>query len=110
MDITGDGVKFASKYMQQAAWVFEDLQKNVTQLKPTEITPDFTPETLGMLSSLMLAQSQYLFYKLANDKGMKADILSKISQQISHYFGQSFKKSQLNMVVKNFQNKEFAMI
>jgi len=30
MSIEGDGIKYASKYMQQAAWVFEDLKKNVT--------------------------------------------------------------------------------
>ena len=96
MDKKGDDIKFACKYMQQAAWVFEDLQKNVKQLKPNEIATDFTPETLGMLSNLMLAQAQYLFYKMANDNKMKADILSKICLQISHYFGQSYKKSQLN--------------
>ena len=60
-----------------------------------------------MLSSLMLAQSQYLFYKLANEKGMKKNILSKISLQIAHYFGEAYQKSQLNNVVKN---KQFAQI
>ena len=60
-----------------------------------------------MLSSLMLAQSQYLFYKLANEKGMNKNILSKISLQIAHYFGEAYQKSQLNNVVKN---KQFAQI
>ena len=55
MSIEGDGIKYASKYMQQAAWVFEDLRTNVTQLKPNEMTPDFTAEGLAMLSNLMLA-------------------------------------------------------
>ena len=29
MNIDGDGIKHACKYMQQAAWVFEDLKQNV---------------------------------------------------------------------------------
>lgn len=68
MNLEGDGIKYACKYMQQAAWVFEDLKQQVTQLKPGECSPDFTNECLSMLSNLMLAQAQYLFYKLATEK------------------------------------------
>lgn len=55
MSLEGDGIKHACKYMQQAAWVFEDLKQNVAQLKPGECSPDFTNECLTMLSNLMLA-------------------------------------------------------
>ena len=55
MDLGGDGIKHACKYMQQAAWVFEDLKTQVAQLKPGECSPDFTNEGLSMLSNLMLA-------------------------------------------------------
>ena len=55
MNLEGDGIKMASKLMQQAAWVFEDLKANVSQLKPGETGPDFTAESLACLSSLMLA-------------------------------------------------------
>jgi hypothetical protein len=57
MDISGDNIKIAAKHMQQAAWVFEDLKKTVSTLKPNETTPDFTTETLSALAALMLAQS-----------------------------------------------------
>lgn len=77
--LEGDGIKHACKLMQQAAWVFEDLKQNVAQLKPGESSPDFTNESLSMLSSLMLAQAQYLFYKLATEKKSSADVLSKIA-------------------------------
>jgi hypothetical protein len=30
MNLEGDGIKHACKYMQQAAWVFEDLKSNVS--------------------------------------------------------------------------------
>lgn len=71
MDLTGDGIKEASKLFQQAAWVFDHLKTLVTNLNPSEISVDFTAEALGMLSSLMLAQAQYLFYKKALDANMK---------------------------------------
>jgi hypothetical protein len=29
MNLEGDGIKYACKYMQQAAWIFEDLKNNV---------------------------------------------------------------------------------
>ena len=54
MSLEGDGIKYACKYMQQAAWIFEDLKANVAQLKPGETTPDFSNEVLTMLSNLML--------------------------------------------------------
>jgi hypothetical protein len=57
MSLEGDGIKHACKYMQQSAWVFEDLKTNVAQLKPGESSPDFTNESLTMLSNLMLAQA-----------------------------------------------------
>ena len=69
--------------MQMAAWVFEDMKQQVAQLKPGESSPDFTSESLSMLSNLMLAQAQYLFYKLATDKNQSAEMLSKIALQIS---------------------------
>jgi hypothetical protein len=55
MSLEGDGIKHACKYMQNAAWIFEDLKQNVSQLKPGETSPDFTSESLEMLSNLMLA-------------------------------------------------------
>ena len=57
MPLEDDGIKYACKYMQQAAWVFESLKDSVSQLKPGEVSPDFTAEGLSMLSNLMLAQA-----------------------------------------------------
>lgn len=79
MSLEGDGIKQACKNMQMAAWVFEDLKNNVSQLKPGETGPDFTYEALSCLSNLMLAQAQYLFYKMASDKKMAPELLSKIA-------------------------------
>jgi len=83
MDLAGDGIKEASKLFQQAAWTFEHLRTLVTNLHPSEMSTDFTGESLGMLTNLMLAQAQYLFYRKALDAGMKAGVLAKIAMQVS---------------------------
>ena len=93
MDLTGEGIKEASKLLQQAGWVFEHLRTLVTQLQPSEMTCDFSSETLGTLSSLMLAQAQYLFYKKALDAGMKSTVLSKTAMQVSAYFKNAYEMS-----------------
>lgn len=110
MSLEGDGIKYACKYMQQAAWVFDDLKTQVAQLKPGETSPDFTNETLSMLSNLMLAQAQYLFYKLATDKKQSAEVLSKVALQISVYFKEAHENSLMNRAIKRFQNGQFAGI
>jgi programmed cell death 6-interacting protein len=100
MDLGGDGIKEASKLFMQAGWVFEHLRTLVTGLSPSEITVDFTSEALGMLSNLMLAQAQYLFYRKANEAGMKASILTKIAMQVSEYFKKAYELSQTNQGLK----------
>ncbi len=79
MDLSGDGIKEASKLFQQAAWTFDHLRTLVTNLNPSEVSCDFTSESLGMLSNLMLAQAQYLFYRKALEAGMKPNVLAKIA-------------------------------
>lgn len=71
---------------QQAGWVFEHLKTLTSSLQPSETAPDFAAETLSMLSNLMLAQAQYLFYKKASESSMKAAVLAKIAMQVSEYF------------------------
>ena len=74
----------------------------MAQLKPGESSPDFTSDVLGMLSSLMLAQAQYLFYKLATDKKQSPEILSKVALKISEYFKVAEKSAQCNRATVAF--------
>lgn len=55
MSLEGDGIKYACKYMQQAAWIFDSLKSEVATLKPGETSSDFTSEVLSMLAALCLA-------------------------------------------------------
>lgn len=110
MDLGGDGIKDASKLFQQAAWTFDHLRTLVTNLNPSEVSCDFTSENLGMLTNLMLAQAQYLFYKKAFDAGMKAGVLSKIAMQVSEYFKKAYELSQTNQGLKTYDGGKFANI
>ena len=110
MDLSGDGIKEASKLFMQAGWVFEHLRTLVTGLNPTDISCDFTAESLGMLTNLMLAQAQYLFYRKATESQMKPQILSKTAMQVSEYFKKAYELSQTNQGLKNFDNGKFANI
>ena len=110
MDLSGEGIKEASKLFQQAAWVFEHIRTLVTNLNPTEVSTDFTSENLGMLSNLMLAQAQYLFYKKASDAGMKAPVLAKIATQVSEYFKKANDFSQTNSAIKAYDSSKFSNI
>lgn len=110
MDLSGEGIKEASKMFQQAAWTFEHLRTLVSNLQPSDVSTDFTSESLGMLSNLMLAQAQYLFYKKASDAGMKAGVLAKISMQVSEYFSKAYDLSQTNESLKAYDGKKFANI
>lgn len=110
MDLGGDGIKEASKLFMQAGWVFEHLRTLVTGLSPSEITVDFTSEALGMLSNLMLAQAQYLFYRKATEAAMKAAVLTKIAMQVSEYFKKAYELSQTNGGLKQFDNGKFGSI
>ena len=110
MDLAGDGIKEASKLFQQAGWCFEHMRTMVNGLQPSEVTVDFTSECLSMLSNLMLAQAQYLFYKKASDAGMKAAILSQIAMQVSEYFKTAYEHSQTNGGLKAFEGGKFANI
>lgn len=56
-DLTGDGIKIASKFFMQAAWSFENLISKASQLPANETSTDFCKETLTMCSNLCLAQA-----------------------------------------------------
>lgn len=110
MDLSGDGIKEASKLFQQAAWVFDHLRTLVTNLSPSEVSVDFSAESLGCLTNLMLAQAQYLFYRKAMEAGMKSSVLAKIALQISEYFQKSYSLSITNQSIKAYDNGRFSNI
>lgn len=63
-----------------------------------------------MLSNLMLAQAQYLFYKKAMDAGLKAPVLAKTAMQVAEYFKKAYELSQTNSGLKQYDNNRFSNI
>lgn len=86
MDLGGDGIRQASQYFQQAAWVFNELMSFVAQIPAGESSLDFAKETLQMNSNLCLAQAQYLFFRKGSDAGLPADKLAEVAAQVGIYF------------------------
>lgn len=56
-----EGLKLATKLLQQSAGIFQYLKGATPAAIPMEPTPDLNPETLGVLSNLMIAQAQEVF-------------------------------------------------
>jgi hypothetical protein len=92
----------------QAGWIFDQLKSKVGGLQPSEVSTDFTSDSLSMLSDLCLAQAQYLFYRKAVGAGMKAGILSKTSMQVADYFKNAYQHSQTNAGIKQYDSGRFA--
>ncbi len=82
----------------------------VTNLNPSESATDFTSESLGMLTNLMLAQAQYLFYKKAMEAGMKPPVLAKISMQVGDYFKKAYELSLTNTGLKQYDSAKFSNV
>lgn len=93
MDLSGEGIKQASLYFQQAAWVFNELMSFVAQIPAGESSLDFAKETLQMNSNLCLAQAQYLFFRKGSDAGLPADKLAEVSAQVAVYFQKAFENN-----------------
>ncbi|XP_038665795.1 programmed cell death 6-interacting protein isoform X3 [Scyliorhinus canicula] len=89
-----EGLKAAAKYYQLASGVFQHIKDTVLSALNREPTMDISPDTVGTLSLIMLAQAQEVFFlKAAADK-MKDAIIAKLANQAADYYGDAFKQCQ----------------
>ncbi|PSN46080.1 Programmed cell death 6-interacting protein [Blattella germanica] len=89
-----DGLKLAAKLFQQAAGIFNHLKGTVMLAIQQDPTPDLNPETLGALSSLMLAQAQEIFVQKAIHDRMKDAVIAKLSAQCEELYVEVLKLVQ----------------
>ncbi|XP_046393969.1 programmed cell death 6-interacting protein [Ischnura elegans] len=89
-----EGLKLAAKLLQQAAGIFSHLKGCVMPLLQQNPTPDLNPETLGALSSLMMAQAQEIFVLKAIHDNMKDMIIAKLSSQCVEMYDDVAKQLQ----------------
>lgn len=71
-----------------------------------EPTPDISPETLGALSALMLAQSQEIFVYKAIHDSMKDAIVAKLAAQAEELYADALKLFQKE-IFRAFWDKEW---
>ncbi|XP_075995461.1 programmed cell death 6-interacting protein isoform X1 [Genypterus blacodes] len=89
-----DGLKAAAKYYQLASGAFGHIKDTVLSALNREPTMDISPETVGTLSLIMLAQAQEVFFlKAASDK-MKDAVIAKLANQAADFYGDAFKQCQ----------------
>ncbi|XP_076239592.1 programmed cell death 6-interacting protein-like protein AliX isoform X2 [Calliopsis andreniformis] len=101
-----EGLKLAAKLFQQSAGIFHYLKGNVMMAIQQEITPDISPETLGALSSLMLAQAQEIFVHKAIHDAMKEGIVAKLAAQAEELYADALKLFQKE-IFRAFWDKEW---
>lgn len=88
-----EGLKAAAKLFQQSAGIFSFL-KSAAPALGQEPTPDLSPDTLHVLSSLMLAQAQEIFVLKAIKDAMKVPVIAKLASQAEEMYADSFKAMQ----------------
>lgn len=71
-----------------------------------EPTPDISPETLGALSALMLAQAQEIFVYKAIHDSMKDGIIAKLAAQAEELYAVALKMFQKE-IFRAFWDKEW---
>ncbi|XP_025021219.1 programmed cell death 6-interacting protein isoform X1 [Python bivittatus] len=89
-----EGMKAAAKYYQFASGAFQHIKDTVLSSLNREPTVDISPDTVGTLSLIMLAQGQEVFFLKATRDKMKDAIIAKLANQAADYYGDAFKQCQ----------------
>ncbi|XP_066484951.1 programmed cell death 6-interacting protein isoform X1 [Tiliqua scincoides] len=89
-----EGLKAAAKHYQFASGAFQHIKDTVLSSLNREPTVDISPDTVGTLSLIMLAQAQEVFFLKATRDKMKDAIIAKLANQAADYYGDAFKQCQ----------------
>ena len=89
-----DSLKTAAKLYQLAAGAFAYIRDNSLTATRNDCTLDLFPETLTLLTSVMLAQAQEVFYLKCVKDRMKDLTLSKIVAQCADFYADAMKAVQ----------------
>uniref|UniRef100_A0A674K312 Programmed cell death 6-interacting protein n=1 Tax=Terrapene triunguis TaxID=2587831 RepID=A0A674K312_9SAUR len=73
---------------------FQHIKDTVLSALNREPTVDISPDTVGTLSLIMLAQAQEVFFLKATRDKMKDAIIAKLANQAADYYGDAFKQCQ----------------
>uniref|UniRef100_A0A4W3IXL1 Programmed cell death 6 interacting protein n=1 Tax=Callorhinchus milii TaxID=7868 RepID=A0A4W3IXL1_CALMI len=73
---------------------FQQIKDTVLSALNREPTMDISPDTVGTLSLIMLAQAQEVFFLKATADKMKDAIIAKLANQAADYYGDAYKQCQ----------------
>ncbi|KAG7457825.1 hypothetical protein MATL_G00231450 [Megalops atlanticus] len=89
-----EGLKAAAKFYQLASGAFAHIKDTVLSALNRVPTMDISPDTVGTLSQIMLAQAQEVFFLKATSDKMKDAIIAKLANQAADFYGDAFKQCQ----------------
>ncbi|XP_068603190.1 programmed cell death 6-interacting protein [Brachionichthys hirsutus] len=89
-----EGLKNAAKFYQLASGAFGHIKDTVLTSLNREPTMDISPETVGTLSIIMLAQAQEVIFLKATSDRMKDAVIAKLANQAADYYGDAYKQCQ----------------
>uniref|UniRef100_A0A8C4EK84 Programmed cell death 6 interacting protein n=1 Tax=Dicentrarchus labrax TaxID=13489 RepID=A0A8C4EK84_DICLA len=77
-----------------ASGAFGHIKDTVLSALNREPTMDISPETVGTLSHIMLAQAQEVIFLKATSDKMKDAVIAKLANQAADFYGDAFKQCQ----------------
>lgn len=89
-----EALKAASRYYQLASGAFAHIKDTVLSALSRDPTVDISPDTVGTLSVIMLAQAQEVFFLKATRDKMKDAIIAKLANQAADFYGDAYKQCQ----------------
>ncbi|MBN3307667.1 PDC6I protein, partial [Amia calva] len=89
-----EGLKAAAKFYQLASGAFSHIKDTVLSALNREPTMDISPDTVGTLGQIMLAQAQEVFFVKATSDKMKDAIIARLANQAADFYGDAFKQCQ----------------
>ncbi|CAH2283537.1 programmed cell death 6-interacting isoform X2 [Pelobates cultripes] len=89
-----EALKTASRFYQLASGAFGHIKDTVLSSLNRDPTVDISPDTVGTLSLIMLAQAQEVFFLKATRDKMKDALIAKLANQAADYYGDAFKQCQ----------------
>ncbi|KRY72168.1 Apoptosis-linked interacting protein [Trichinella pseudospiralis] len=103
-----DDLKLAARLFQQSAGIFAYLKDTVMSLVGQEPTIDMMPNTLAILSALMLAQAQEIFFLKASKDHNKPAVIAKIAAECAAMYYEVNKMLSKDNI-KNLWEKAYLM-